>query len=104
MGEVVVAFQLLKELPHSRRLDIKTADGIRPADLSGDDGIGFKPFDIVDVDVDPFVLPDQLHGVFDMAQAPLAEDIQFKKPDLLGDEHIDGRLNQDLQLRYMFIG
>ncbi len=51
----------------------------------------FESFDVVDVDgreLGPVVAHD-LHGLLDLAQPPLAQDVEFVEPDVFGHDHVE---------------
>src|SRR5450432_1406481 len=71
-GLIVVAMQLFYQLPHGRRFDIKAADGIAGSETLFDQRVFFEFFNIMDIDIDAAVRPDQVKAFPDMSQAALA--------------------------------
>src|SRR5579871_4234052 len=95
-GLVVVAVQLPDQLPHRRRFDIETTDGIAGLEPLFDDRVFLEFFYFLDVDIDMTIGPDQLHAFFDMAQSALAEHIQLVQTDIFGHEHVEERGGKSL--------
>src|SRR5690606_37931209 len=79
---VIVAPQLGEQLPHGGALDVEAADGVGALELGGNLRVGEEPLGAVRVDDLPGVLPHDLAAVLDVADAPLAQDVELLEAEI----------------------
>ena len=87
-ADVVVAPELLQQSAHRWALDVETADGLAILQLLPDLWIRKEPVDLVNVDLLATVVDDDFHGLPDVANPPLTEDIQLLETHLFCDVHV----------------
>ena len=90
-SEVVVDAELAHEHSHGGRFDVEAPHRQGLPEQVLDARVALEPRHVVDVDLGSdlgLVLGDEVDGVADFAQSPLAEDVEFVQSHVFRDDHV----------------
>ena len=89
--QIVVNLKFFEQHAHGGRFHIKTAHTLCGLDQVVDDGVFFKSFDVMDVDIAIFfglVVGNDFQCLFDFAQTTLPQNIKLVKANIFGNDHV----------------